>query len=190
MIGNEMVLSCPYPGPRPFNGEEKNLFFGRDFEVDELFSLVNAHQAMLLYAQSGAGKTSLLNAGLVPRLVNEKVQVLKTSGFGGMSQKLGVERIDNAYVFSSLMLLSDGETTPAQLAQTTFTNFLKQKEHFTDKRGIHALRVVIFAQFEEIFTVYLDRWRDRERFFEQVSEAVLEDPVLRVVFAMREDYIA
>ena len=62
----------PYVGPRPFRKEEQAIFFGRDGEIRELSSLVVAHRTLLLYARSGAGKTSLINAGLVPRLVNQR----------------------------------------------------------------------------------------------------------------------
>jgi hypothetical protein len=56
----------PYPGPRPFRAEEYRIFAGRDDEIADLSSLIIAHSAVLLYAQSSAGKTSLLHAGLAP----------------------------------------------------------------------------------------------------------------------------
>ncbi len=59
-----------------------------------------------------------------------------------------------------------------------------------DEDGMPLPRVVIFDQFEEIFSLYQDRWKDREGFFEQVSTALEADPLLRVVFVMREDFIA
>ena len=65
----------PYVGPRPFEQEDQGLFFGRDREASELLSLVIAHDLVLVYAQSGAGKTSLLNARLIPRLEEEGIHV-------------------------------------------------------------------------------------------------------------------
>ena len=59
-----------------------------------------------------------------------------------------------------------------------------------DEDGMPLPRAVIFDQFEEIFSLYQDRWKDREGFFEQVSDALEADPLLRVVFVMREDFIA
>ena len=58
MIGKSKKPN-PYPGPRPFESEESEIFFGRAREVRELVSLITAHRVVLLYAQSGAGKTSL-----------------------------------------------------------------------------------------------------------------------------------
>ena len=73
----------PYVGPRPFERKDQALFFGRDREARELLSLVVAHEAVLLYAQSGAGKTSLLNARLIPLLEEKGFQVLPTARVRG-----------------------------------------------------------------------------------------------------------
>src|SRR5919112_3048766 len=62
----------PYVGPRSFRKDQREFFFGRDEESDELVSVITAHSAVLLYSQSGAGKTSLLNAKLIPRLEEEE----------------------------------------------------------------------------------------------------------------------
>jgi hypothetical protein len=62
----------PYVGPRPFERGDKQRFFGRTAELRELVSLVIAHRLVLLYAPSGAGKTSLLNAALIPYLEREE----------------------------------------------------------------------------------------------------------------------
>ncbi|MCB0183863.1 MAG: SUMF1/EgtB/PvdO family nonheme iron enzyme, partial [Caldilineaceae bacterium] len=45
-------------------------------------------------------------------------------------------------------------------------------------------------QFEEIITVHPGRWREREGFFRQLNQALLDDPNLWVVLALREDYVA
>ncbi len=74
----------PYPGPRPFEKEEKELFFGRSREGRELLSLIIAHRAVLLYAQSGAGKTSLLNARLIPLLMEGNFEVLPVARVRGI----------------------------------------------------------------------------------------------------------
>jgi hypothetical protein len=62
----------PYIGPAAFTGQDSSRFFGRKNETRELASLVIARRAVLLYAQSGAGKTSLLQASLIPELTRRK----------------------------------------------------------------------------------------------------------------------
>ncbi len=51
-------------------------------------------------------------------------------------------------------------------------------------------RLLLFDQFEEIFTTYPDRWSNREDFFEEIGAALENDRQLRVAFAMREEYLA
>jgi hypothetical protein len=59
-----------YPGAQPFGDSEvdRRLFFGRDREVDELTNLIVATNLLVLFSKSGLGKTSLLQAGVFPRL--------------------------------------------------------------------------------------------------------------------------
>src|ERR671922_2722514 len=58
----------PYVGPRMFRTDEGNLFFGREREALDLLSLVISERLVLFYAQSGAGKSSLVNTRLIPGL--------------------------------------------------------------------------------------------------------------------------
>ena len=77
----------PYLGPRPFEREDQQRFFGRERESSELLSRVIAHPAVLLYSQSGAGKTSLLNASLIPLLEQEGFEILPTARVRGLVPK-------------------------------------------------------------------------------------------------------
>ena len=62
----------PYVGPRTFQEEEADRFFGREREARELLALVVSERLTLFYAQSGAGKSSLLNARVIPRLRDQE----------------------------------------------------------------------------------------------------------------------
>jgi hypothetical protein len=58
----------PYKGPESYQLEDSDLFFGRDREADQLIAKILSSRLTLLHAQSGAGKTSLLNARIIPGL--------------------------------------------------------------------------------------------------------------------------
>ena len=181
----------PYVGPRPFERGEEALFFGRDREASEVLSLVIAHRMLLLYAPLGAGKTSLLNAKLIPLLEGEEFEVLPLVRVQGLiPEDIQPEEIPNLYVFNTLMNWAEEEANPKRLAQMSLADSLKEREHPTDEEGLPSPRIVIFDQFEELFTFYQERWQDREGFFEQVRDALEGDPLLRVVFVLREDYLA
>jgi hypothetical protein len=59
----------PYRFLYAFNLEDAPIFFGRDIATEELYAKVLSNRLTVLHARSGAGKTSLLNAGLSPRLI-------------------------------------------------------------------------------------------------------------------------
>ena len=58
----------PFKGQDSYQVEDAGLFFGRDREADELTATILAHPVTILNAGSGVGKTSLLNARIIPRL--------------------------------------------------------------------------------------------------------------------------
>lgn len=58
----------PYKGPDSYQVEDAELFFGRDHEAKQLAAHILSRRFTLLHAPSGAGKTSLLNAKIIPNL--------------------------------------------------------------------------------------------------------------------------
>src|SRR5215831_12791022 len=69
VVGAATVDECnPWLGLASFTEETRQYFFGRDEEVAELARRVQRKLLTVLFGQSGLGKTSILRAGLVPRL--------------------------------------------------------------------------------------------------------------------------
>ena len=64
-------LKYRYPGAYSFSTEQKALFFGRETPIKELYPLVRLEQLIVLYGKSGLGKTSLINAGILPLVLEE-----------------------------------------------------------------------------------------------------------------------
>jgi Sulfatase-modifying factor enzyme 1/TIR domain len=62
-------LPCPYPGLIAFGPEDAGLFFGRDRESDDIIRRVRQHNFLLVVGPSGSGKSSLVSAGVLPRLL-------------------------------------------------------------------------------------------------------------------------
>ena len=183
--------STPFVGPRPFRREDADLFFGRRDEADELLSLVVAEREVLLYAQSGAGKTSLLNAGLRPLLEKEGFEVLPIARVRYESrEEIETGQVANVFVFNVLTSWSALAPDVRQLNTMTLADFLNELPPQLDKESLPRPRLLIFDQFEELFTFYPARAADRRGFFEQVRVALDQNRLLRVIFSMREDYIA
>jgi WD40 repeat protein len=62
------ALRSPYPGLRPFEADEADLFFGREQHVDALLKRLSGSHFVAVVGESGAGKSSLVRAGLLPAL--------------------------------------------------------------------------------------------------------------------------
>ena len=177
----------PYLGPRPFAKADAYRFFGRPRETADLYSLAAAHRTLLLYAQSGAGKTSLLSAGLIPLLENGGFDVLPTARVSGINeQALAGYPVENIYVLNCAGIWAEDDVT----LNATLTEVLANRRRRVDAEGEPLPRIAVFDQFEELFTSYPQRWQERRGFFEQLNEAMSADPTLRVLFAMREDFVA
>src|SRR5258707_965503 len=181
----------PYVGPRPFGRDEKNLFFGRDRETRDLCSLVVAHPIVLVYAASGAGKSSLLNAGLIPLLEARGYEVLPPARVSGrIPDAVKHAGVDNVYAFNVLSSWAGSSVEPRDLVKADTAAFLAARPRQEDAAGEPVLRVVFLDQFEELFTFAPERWRERTELIRQLAKALEHDPLLRVVLVMRREFLA
>jgi hypothetical protein len=178
----------PYVGPVPFTEQNKHLFFGRDREAADLLGLVSGYQAVLLYATSGAGKTSLVNAKLIPSLEARKANVLGPVRVSGPLDLL--RQYDPPNVFSFYAIFSLQEKLGPERAKSSLCEYLLRDVRDPEDGRPRPLRVLILDQFEELFTKFPERWADRREFFTDLGRALAADGRLRVVFSVREELIA
>jgi WD40 repeat protein len=201
---------APWLGLRPFTEEVRNYFFGRTAEVTELFERVTAKPLTVLFGPSGLGKTSLLQAAVVPRLREagyvpvilrldhhddapplelQFVSALKSA----LSPGILIERRETPL----WLLLHDpdyGLCAPFPTPQSThsLTRTLLDEPKPGPRTETGALRlVVILDQFEEIFTLgqLQGRVQESERFLRTLAD-IVENRVpadLREQLALDED---
>jgi WD40 repeat protein len=185
-----MTIPNPYVGPRAFRTGEK--IYGRDAELRDLLDLLIAERIVLLYSPSGAGKTSLIQAGLIPSLEEEKFRLLPTARVNlEPPATLPKDTPINRYVLSFLLSLEealpDEKKKPLQeLAGLTVDEYLKQ---FPKQADDPDTVVVIFDQFEEILSLSPTDQDAKVEFFSQVG-AALRSRRRWALFSMREDYVA
>jgi len=184
----------PYVGPRPYERGDQKIFFGRNREARDLLALILAERVVLFYAPSGAGKTSLLNAKIIPALEEEGFHVLPKARVGSdMPPAIRHKDVKNVFTQSVLMTLSQEKSPTDQLNGHTLLSFLKNYEtHPSAEATFEAFPpfLLILDQFEELFTTHQDRWQEAEAFFQQLNEALEALPEMGVLFTMREDYVA
>jgi WD40 repeat protein len=176
----------PYVGPRAFQPGET--LYGRDREVLELLDLILAERIVLLHSPSGAGKTSLIQAALIPRLKEEGFEVLHVVRVR-LEQPVDTETEEgpNHYVLSTLLSLeedvpTDKQFAVAELARMSLDDYLLRRPAEADNR------VLIFDQFEEVLLNPADQ-ADKQKFFDQLG-AALRPRDRWALFAMRDDYVA
>jgi WD40 repeat protein len=175
----------PYVGPRPFEAGDADFFFGREREVPDLVALIVSNPVVLLYAASGAGKSSLLNAAVIGRLEREQqFEVLPVARVRGLREE-EVAGGRNIFVAAVISHLSGGESSADSLLF-----YLRDRQHGETADGFPAPRALVIDQLEEIFTAYPERWADRPGFFADLGDALRDDPLLRVVLSIREDFLA
>ncbi|MGH8906810.1 MAG: hypothetical protein ACRD0K_09915 [Egibacteraceae bacterium] len=176
----------PYVGPRPF--ERGQRLYGRDREVARLRDLLIAERIVLLYSPSGAGKTSLIRAGLVPELEREGFRVAPEIRVGAELAPVGGAQPSNRYLMSALLCLEKSlpaqrRRGPAELAGMGLADYLDGLDGERDGD------VLIFDQFEELLVADPTDQDAKAAFLTELGVA-LRDRRRWAVFAMREDLVA
>lgn len=73
-MDTKVLQRNPFPGVRPFTSAEDKYFFGREEAVRTLLELLLENRFVALVGNSGVGKTSLIQSGLIPALLTENDQ--------------------------------------------------------------------------------------------------------------------
>ena len=192
----------PYIVARTFETDDSEFFFGREREAFDLLSLVISERLVLFYAQSGAGKSSLVNTRLIPGL--EQENEYKILPVGRLRRDEGAAAaVGNIYVHNLINSLTKRGIDEKVLSKMTLSGFLggldfdEQDGYFysetpsrklaENEEGISWKYVLIIDQFEELFTTYQEEWEKREDFFRQLAQAMEDFPHLWIVLVMRED---
>lgn len=181
----------PYVGPRPFEEADRDRFFGREREIRQLASLVVARRVVVLYARSGAGKTSLLEAGLIPYLEKHKrigtLPMLRVGGnLEGDREPLSVT---NVYTRGALRYLLGDRVSPAELATLSLAEGLDRYLASSADDTV-APRLLIVDQLEELFRIAPTGHQRRVDFFVQLQCCLDRHPRLSLLLSLREDAVA
>ncbi|MFE6828378.1 hypothetical protein [Streptomyces sp. NPDC057690] len=187
---------CPYPGLAAFSAEQAQWFFGRDALVAKLLVRLDSCLAMggalAVIAPSGAGKSSLLKAGLLPQLERGALpgsahwpRLWLTPTAHPMAT-LGA-RLSEA-MFGSRGTSVDGVQRPVW-SPAVLRRALAADDGDT---GAERRLVLVVDQLEELFTLCADE-RERRDFLDAVLHLADtgpggEQPVGLVVFGLRSDF--
>jgi tetratricopeptide (TPR) repeat protein len=206
----------PWLGLSSYTEETRAYFQGRDEEASELSRRVQRKNLTVLFGQSGLGKTSLLRAGLVPRLRNEGFCPVYVRVVYAADSPPPAEQIKRA-IFRATSEAGHWTRPGTAIEGESLWEFLHHRgDLLRDSSGRTLLPLLIFDQFEEIFTLGQadDAGRQRaKQFIEELADLVENRPPVslearldqdetaaedfdfaradyRILIALREDYLA
>ena len=141
----------PWPGLAPFTEADHGWFRGREREAEALSRRVRRERLTVLFGQSGLGKSSLLQAGLFPRVRGEGLlPVYLRLDFSGDLPDL-VAQVQQATL--QAVAAAGAEAPELHPGDGLWQSFHRQDADFWSARNRLIQPFLVFDQFEEIFTV-------------------------------------
>ena len=166
----------------------KAVAVGRQQDLNRLIERIGStqHKLTILYGQSGVGKSSLVEAGLVPCL---KSQAIGTRDVCPIYVRVYSDWAGEiAKVLTGILAGPQSRRTAlGQSAPGKTTNLEFLLEQLKQNEGRNLLTVLVFDQFEDFFFVSKSA-EAREQFF-QFFSSCLKIPYVKVVLSLREDYL-
>ncbi len=192
-LSGELPFS-PYQGLSAFRQENADFFFGREKFIASLVEAANSNPLVAVIGASGSGKSSVVFAGLIPRLeATEDVEII--------SFRPGKNPFDALAIALSkyCQYLVQGQTevsgeTASRLAELEFEVNLRHNEtalchllkNIVDISEYHNL-VLVADQFEELYTLTPED--ERYSFLNALLLAVRSAPALTLVLTLRADFL-
>jgi WD40 repeat protein len=169
--GGQVDHDNPWPGLPSFREQDQELFFGREAETEALRRVVmrESTRATVLFGRSGLGKTSLLQAGLFPRLRRQEVlPVAIRLAYGG--ERGLVAQVREAILAAAAEAGVEAPAFPAD--ETLWESFHRAGANFWSASNRIVVPLLAFDQFEEIFTLGKKDSAGREAFLTELADLV------------------
>ncbi|MGB5772706.1 MAG: hypothetical protein WBM32_22985, partial [Crocosphaera sp.] len=159
---------------------------GRQYDVDNLVNRLSSieNKVIIIYGQSGVGKSSIIEAGLIPALQqkqhidNHTIITVKLRLYNNWKQELGQLLINQSATYKQ------SENKKNEVVEYTTELLIKILK---DNDNNNFMTVLIFDQFEEFFFVTQTQ-KEVNEFFNFFANC-LKIVYLKIVFSLREDYI-
>ena len=191
---NQQLPSIPFPGLRPFSEEESLVFFGREQETSELIQRLGdpRHRFVAIIGASGVGKSSLVNAGVIPAL---RVGAIPGSDSWKILRMTPGELEGNPFMALAVKLSAVSVRTEpggiqeiAQKLERDPGVFAQYAADALQDSPPWAKVLLIVDQFEELFGSTMEDHR-RAHFVALIAEAVKSERA-NIVVTVRADFYA
>jgi DNA-binding winged helix-turn-helix (wHTH) protein len=167
------IEARPYKFLDYFTEQDEALFFGRESEIELINSKILAHRSFIIHGRSGVGKSSIVRAGLTPRLRRDGNKIFFLRSFKDPLDEM----------LQSLRNLNPDFATKYQTRSRT-----------------DQIKLLFDSQKSEQFVFFMDQYEDfflllpedkRQLFIESVGEIFRDESLpVKIVFVIREDMLA
>ena len=174
----------PYQGLSAFGEEDAEYFFGRDKFVGELLEAVNTKSLVPIIGASGSGKSSVVFAGLVPRLREVGMQIVSFRPGSNPFDSLAVALKQQTPPLSKggLGRLEELELeVNLENDEQALCRLIENLKNLSSQRFI-----LIIDQFEELYTLTPEA--QQQSFLNALLYAIKHTPNFCVVFTLRADF--
>ncbi len=162
-------MTSPFKVLEAYGRKDKEIFFGRDAEIQLLFKKTTESNLVLVYGASGTGKTSLVHCGLPICFSSDDWLPLH------------VRRKDH---IGTALLEETNKYLQRKLKPHTPLHLAIKALHMTFFRPIY----VIIDQFEELYIS--GSKEEQNQFYDFVQTVLSSEYNCKVILVMREEYLA
>ncbi len=162
-------MNSPFKFLDAYAAEDKAIFFGREAEIEALYTLVFQTRLLLVYGPSGTGKTSLIQCGLANRIKpTDWLPVL-------VRRKDDINASLDAEIRRAAPTPIDAGASVVEAVESLYLDHL---------RPVYLL----FDQFEELFI--FGSTAEQDTFIASIQALLARDMACKIVLIMREEYLA
>jgi tetratricopeptide (TPR) repeat protein len=171
----------PYPGARPFERDDHDRFFGRSAETEAIADLWLTNRLTIAAGPVASGKTSLLNAGIVPYVSTRRAEIFASGRISyGSTFPFAALPEHNPYSLALLRSWSPLET-PTRLVGLSIRDFVQMRR---GRRGGLVLGTI--DQVEELLEDRSVRCAHRQAFVDEITDALDHEPSLHLLLVARD----
>lgn len=189
VLDSQAIPACPYRGLFAFREEDAPFFFGRETFTEQLVSAAGRKQLVAVIGASGSGKSSVVFAGLIPRLRAEGNWLI-------LSLRPGVRPFRSLAaalmpVLEPNLSETDRLVEVNKLAAALGEGSLALSdvvERIRNKNSGFSQMLLVVDQFEELYTLCCDASERQQWLFSAIS-AVRSAPQVTVVLTLRADFL-
>lgn len=166
-------MKSPFKFLDSYTKDDREIFFGREKEINELYRRLFESKVLLVYGESGTGKSSLINCGLLNKISDTEYLPIHIRRSDNMLESL-TETIE---------FLLKKPLTHQLLTALLFKKALREISVDAGKKLLF-----IFDQFEELF-IFGSR-EERQSLIQVLKVLVESDIDCRFIFIVREEYFS